>query len=65
MGRLVDAFAHGHSKLEALRATVDRFLALRGTRVHAQVAIFGDLYVRDNEVMSQDLVRFIESHGRR
>jgi len=27
------------------------------------VAIFGDLYVRDNDVMNQDLIRFIESYG--
>ena len=27
------------------------------------VAIFGDLYVRDNEVMNQDLVRAIEEAG--
>ncbi|EKD38202.1 MAG: hypothetical protein ACD_75C00826G0002, partial [uncultured bacterium] len=28
-----------------------------------QVAIFGDLYSRDNEVMNQDLIRFIEANG--
>lgn len=28
-----------------------------------KVAIFGDLYVRDNEVMNQGLVRFIEENG--
>jgi len=27
------------------------------------VAIFGDLYSRDNRVLNQDLVRFIEAHG--
>ena len=28
-----------------------------------KVAIFGDLYVRDNEVMNQDLIRYIEKAG--
>jgi predicted nucleotide-binding protein (sugar kinase/HSP70/actin superfamily) len=28
-----------------------------------KVAIFGDLYVRDNDVMNQNLIRFIESHN--
>lgn len=28
-----------------------------------KVAIFGDLYARDNDVMNGDLVRFIERHG--
>lgn len=28
-----------------------------------KTAIFGDLYVRDNEVMNQDLIRFIEQTG--
>jgi predicted nucleotide-binding protein (sugar kinase/HSP70/actin superfamily) len=28
-----------------------------------KVAIFGDLYARDNEVMNQDLVHFIEENG--
>ncbi|MFC1669349.1 acyl-CoA dehydratase activase [Spirochaetota bacterium] len=28
-----------------------------------KVAIFGDLYVRDNDIMSQDLIRFIEENG--
>jgi predicted CoA-substrate-specific enzyme activase len=28
-----------------------------------KVAVFGDMYVRDNEVMNQDLVHFIEDNG--
>jgi len=28
-----------------------------------KVAIFGDLYVRDNDVMNQNLIRFIERHN--
>jgi predicted nucleotide-binding protein (sugar kinase/HSP70/actin superfamily) len=29
----------------------------------AKVAIFGDMYTRDNNIMNQDLVRFIENNG--
>lgn len=29
----------------------------------SKVAIFGDMYTRDNDVMNQDLVRFIEENG--
>jgi predicted nucleotide-binding protein (sugar kinase/HSP70/actin superfamily) len=28
-----------------------------------KVAIFGDLYARDNDILNQDLTRFIERHG--
>ena len=28
-----------------------------------KVAIFGDLYSRDNRIINQDLIRFIETHG--
>ncbi|MCF7929712.1 MAG: hypothetical protein K9L68_13700, partial [Spirochaetales bacterium] len=28
-----------------------------------KVAVFGDVYVRDNDVINQDLIRFIEDHG--
>jgi predicted nucleotide-binding protein (sugar kinase/HSP70/actin superfamily) len=28
-----------------------------------KVAIFGDLYVRDNEIMNQDLIHYIEENG--
>ncbi|MDK9707310.1 MAG: acyl-CoA dehydratase activase [Desulforhopalus sp.] len=32
-------------------------------RPRPKVAIFGDLYSRDNQVMNQDLIRFIEANG--
>ncbi len=51
-------------KLEAVRAVVGRFLAIpTRPRNRPKVAIFGDMYVRDNDVMNQGLVRFIEAHG--
>ncbi|MFC1609392.1 acyl-CoA dehydratase activase [Myxococcota bacterium] len=58
------AFESGGPNLTALREVVDRFVAIETSeRIRPKVAIFGDLYVRDNEVMSQGLVRFIERHG--
>jgi predicted nucleotide-binding protein (sugar kinase/HSP70/actin superfamily) len=51
-------------KQEALAAVVERFAKIP---VHAgkrpKVAVFGDLYSRDNRVMNQDLIRFVERHG--
>ncbi len=51
-------------KLEAARKVVEHFLAVEvDGRPRQQVAIFGDLYVRDNDVVNQDLLRTIEAHG--
>ncbi|MBW1808754.1 MAG: CoA activase [Deltaproteobacteria bacterium] len=51
-------------KLKATQEVVERFLAIEveGEPRH-QVAIFGDLYTRDNDIMNQDLIRVIEAHG--
>ena len=35
----------------------------RSTGARRKAAIFGDLYVRDNDVLNQDLVRFVERSG--
>jgi predicted nucleotide-binding protein (sugar kinase/HSP70/actin superfamily) len=57
-------FEEAGNKLDAVREVVDRFAGIETRpRDRPKVAIFGDLYVRDNEVFSQDLVRFIERHG--
>jgi predicted CoA-substrate-specific enzyme activase len=61
---LVPAFEGRAPQDDSLRAVVDLFDAVRivpGDR--PRVAIFGDLYVRDNDVMSQDLTRAIERAG--
>ncbi len=59
------AFANGGSKEQALARAIPLFERIKtrdpGTR--PKVAIFGDLYVRDNDVMNQDLIHFIEAHG--
>ncbi len=64
LGILVTAFETGSSRGAAMRAAAALFDAIpvSGER-RPQVAIFGDLYVRDNDVMSQDLVRAIERAG--
>lgn len=49
---------------DALGNMVKRFTAIKVKRTNRpKVAIFGDLYVRDNDVMNQNLIAFIEKHG--
>lgn len=49
---------------KVLQSMVKRFTAIKVKRTNRpKVAIFGDLYVRDNDVMNQNLIRFIEQHG--
>ncbi len=61
---LCESFAGRMKKKTALAAVMERF---QDIKVHPgqrpKVAIFGDLYSRDNRVMNQDLIRFIERHG--
>ena len=61
---LKEAFENGRPREEALKEVVALFKAIETyTRGRPKVAIFGDLYVRDNETMNQNLIRFIEEHG--
>ncbi|MCW7754454.1 acyl-CoA dehydratase activase [Desulfobotulus sp. H1] len=58
------AFMGEKGKEDAAREVAAMFSSIPqedGARV--KVAVFGDIYVRDNDVMNQNLVRFIESHG--
>jgi predicted nucleotide-binding protein (sugar kinase/HSP70/actin superfamily) len=60
----VKVFEAGGNVSAAVRKTADRLTAIRrmdGER--PKVAVFGDLYARDNDVLSQDLVRLIERNG--
>jgi len=61
---LSNAFEGGHSKERAIIEVVEKFqnIAVRKQR-RAKVAIFGDLYVRDNDLSNQGLVNFIEENG--
>ncbi len=61
---LADAFLGKRSKEEVLGEVISRFQWIETKPLKLpKVAIFGDLYVRDNRVMNQDLIRFIEEHG--
>jgi predicted nucleotide-binding protein (sugar kinase/HSP70/actin superfamily) len=62
---LVPAFEGRTQKDEALRLAAGHFDAVTITAEERRppVAIFGDLYVRDNDVMNQRLIRAIEDAG--
>jgi predicted CoA-substrate-specific enzyme activase len=58
------AFRGERTREEALEEVMGRFEAIeRRDGERPKVAIFGDLYVRDNEVMNQELIRTIEAAG--
>jgi predicted CoA-substrate-specific enzyme activase len=72
MDVLEEAFSGNLSKETAVADVVSRFEAIetireksafRHDRQRPKVAIFGDLYARDNEVINQDLIHFIEEQG--
>ena len=61
---LEEAFAGTRDKESAVADVVGRFESIRtvpGRR--PEVALFGDLYVRDNPVFNQDLIAYIEARG--
>ncbi len=61
---LTDAFLGKRSKEEALAEVISYFETVETSQEQKpKVAIFGDLYVRDNDVMNQNLIRFIEQHN--
>ncbi len=61
---LKDAFYGKRSKEDAVAEVVSRFERIDVCHEQRpQVAIFGDLYARDNEVMNQNLVHYIEENG--
>jgi predicted nucleotide-binding protein (sugar kinase/HSP70/actin superfamily) len=61
---LIDSFRRNRSREDALAEVIQMFSAIpRSEGQRPKVAIFGDFYVRDNAIMNQDLVRFIEAHG--
>ncbi len=61
-----DAFGGNKSKEDAVIEIVSRFEGIDIVKPKSasrpKVAIFGDLYARDNEVMNQDLIHFIEDN---
>jgi len=64
---LEDAFLRRRSREEAVSEVVSLFEAIPrvadGSMRRPKVAIFGDLYARDNDTINQDLIRFIEEQG--
>jgi predicted nucleotide-binding protein (sugar kinase/HSP70/actin superfamily) len=69
---LESAFRGDNSKEDAVRMVADLLGAVptnghggegAGLGARPKVAIFGDLYSRDNDILNQDLMRFIERHG--
>jgi predicted nucleotide-binding protein (sugar kinase/HSP70/actin superfamily) len=59
-----EVFKKGSSKEEALEKVIDWFKAIPVKKEQRpKVAIFGDLYVRDNDVFNQNLFRCIEQNG--
>jgi len=58
------AFLGQRSREDALAEAIEIFEAIPKTEDHRpKVAIFGDLYVRDNDMMNQGLIAFIEQIG--
>jgi predicted nucleotide-binding protein (sugar kinase/HSP70/actin superfamily) len=59
-----EAVLENRGKEEAVKQVVSLFRAIRTQfTARPKVAIFGDLYVRDNALVNQGLVHFIEDHG--
>jgi len=64
MDYLAVIFENGESKEDAFKKVIAWFETIEvvpGKK--PKVAIFGDLYARDNDVLNQDLVRVIEDNG--
>ncbi|TVR60286.1 MAG: CoA activase [Spirochaetaceae bacterium] len=60
----LESFRGKVSREDALEHAVHRIEAVpRIDAARPKVAIFGDIYARDNDVMNQDLIRTIESAG--
>ena len=58
------AFRYGESKEEVLNRIMVEFASIeREWSDRPKVAIFGDLYVRDNDLMNQDLIKTVEENG--
>ncbi len=64
MQLLYETFENGTSKEKALKQVIEWFKCIEVKKEHRpKVAIFGDLYARDNDVFNQNLIRFIEKNG--
>lgn len=55
----------GTDRMQTVKEVIRRFEEIPYDREASRpkVALFGDIYVRDNEVFNQDIIRTIEAHG--
>jgi predicted CoA-substrate-specific enzyme activase len=61
---LREAFKEGRPKEKILEYIIGEFRKIETIKAErTKVAIFGDLYVRDNDLMNQDLIKIIEENG--
>ncbi len=61
---LYDVFRNGKPKETALEQIIRDFEAIDiVSSYRPKVAIFGDLYVRDNDLMNQELIKTVEANG--
>lgn len=61
---LADSFLGNRSKESAVAEAVSYFEDIEVSKEpRPKIAVFGDMYVRDNEVINQDLIHFIEDNG--
>jgi predicted CoA-substrate-specific enzyme activase len=61
---LESAFLGNMHYIDAVKTSIEKLDAIKIKKTRRpKVAIFGDLYVRDNEVMNQDLIHVIEDAG--
>ena len=61
---LYDVFKYGKDKEKAIDKIITAFKSIEiEKRDRPKVAIFGDLYVRDNDLMNQELIKTIEENG--
>lgn len=64
----LDLLYHAFKEKQPKEEVLTRIMAMFDTISHRvterpKVAIFGDLYARDNEIFNQDLIKFIEANG--
>ena len=61
---LCNTFEKGGDKESSIKAIMNMFMNIHTKQSkRPKIGIFGDLYVRDNDIMNQDLVHFIEDNG--
>jgi predicted CoA-substrate-specific enzyme activase len=64
MDLLYEAFLYGHPKEPVLEKIINEFESIETDRKERpMVAIFGDLYVRDNDLMNRELIKTVEANG--